>query len=157
MRQKRKKTAACWALKEKYWLWSFKIPLDAQSGLQFWHIVKKQMQQIRTYCSSGGVIRAFEPWAPLLCPCALGDKLTPSLSYSYYPSRCLLWKAICGDVASVVCHFVTSFTNDMMDVSCVCLLKERSACENGRCWFPQSWMAYKHSPLALAPAQLAFQ
>lgn len=84
--------AACWALKEKYWLWSLKIPLEAQSDLQFRHIVKKHMQQIRTYCSSGGVIRGFEPWAPLLSSCPLDDKLT-LLSYSYYPSQCLSWKA----------------------------------------------------------------
>lgn len=113
--------AACWALKEKYWLSSLKITLEAQSGLQFWHIVKKHMQQIRTYCSSGGVIRAFEPGAPLLCSYPLDDGLTPSLSYSHYPSQHFVMRSHLWWYGIPVCHLVTSFTNNMRDVLSICL------------------------------------
>lgn len=118
VRGKEGKMAACWALKEKYRLWTLKLPLEAQSCLPFWHIVKKQMQQIRTYCSSGGIIRAFEPWASPLCFCPLSDKLTPSVCYSYYPSQSV--SAICADTASVFVIWSLPSQNNM---SSVCLLE----------------------------------
>lgn len=162
--------AACWALREKYWLWSFKVPLEAQSCLPFWHIVKKQMLQIRTYCSSGGEISAFDSWAPQLCPVPLSDKLTLS-AFSFLLLFILPQSAsakkqsqvkttlIFFDLASL--FVIWSLPSQLFWRMCHfpgCSSKGQYV-RTGKTWegFPWFWMLYNHSGSDLAPVQHTFQ
>ncbi len=138
--RKEEKADACWALKEKYQLWSLKIPVEAQSSLQFWHIVKKQMQQIRTYCSSGGVISLWtvSSTALLMPSWWKTDSITRLFILPQMASvmkSCQWWYGI------AVCHLVSSLTNNKKDVSSTWGKGQRVRM-GGICGgFPQAWMA----------------
>lgn len=149
------------ALKEKYRLCSFRMPLEAQSGLHNFGTLSRSKGNKSEHIVPRGGGRDEDLWttAPQLCSCPFGGKLTPSLPYSYRPRQPLLWRAVCGDMVPlfVILWLLSQITPRMCHLS---VRRGKGQCarmEESQGGFPRSWMAYKHSAPALARAQLAFQ